>query len=515
MLKVKIETEEGVRYKYILVIDAHSHLGKDVDGAEMMNPLTPGRGTFDFWSGIQGLIEQEWAKTGEKSIETKINGKDHILTFDFEMHPFVQKMFKQLEEINSSSYKDLRQKTKDQQFIDQGVVFPFQDVFRAKMPEALFHASNINVARVTTRFPFSLRLIGYMRVDPMEHQKAINEIDFGVSLGLRGLKLHPRSEGWIDKINSEWPVRVLAHAAKYSLPVIFDTRGKGSILAIGELVKSARNYIQSNAPELLPHFKVIIAHFAQGNVGDEEVYRTICQPNTWGDLSMLHGKGAENFLKDFKKWFIQNNMKQKVDGRDWSEFILYATDFPYFGAVHAKGLIFYLMNKSFFENGGTLEDTENIMGLNQLRLLPEYNYRYVEKNNVPALSSVITTPDPNINAQDIAIKAIAKLIDSNVIDIKNVLFQFDGSYRNYKGELMLNTISKRNKEYKVNLILTNMVKDKMVMLSTLSVNSEWKKFGYKYFNPDDREFFHSVLKQTKPSIDESQAFEIIKAAYPN
>lgn len=512
MLKVKIETELGTTYRNMIVIDSHSHLGKDIDGAQNMNPAGPG-GTFDFWSQTQGLIEQEWDKGKGWSVETKIKGKDHILTFSFEKLPFVDKLYNQLEAINSQSYKDLAKGSKHQQFIDQGVVFPFQDVYRDKKPEALYRASNINVMRFTTRFPYSLRLIGYMRCDPMEGQKAIDEVDYGFSIGARGLKLHPRSEGWIDKINSQQAIKVLAQAARYSFPVIFDTRGKSSILAIADLIKSARSYLQSNAPELLPHFKVIIAHFAQGNIDDHEVYQAICQPNTWGDLSMLHGAGATNFFKSFRSWFNQNNIKQKVDGRDWSQFLLFASDFPYFGSTHAKGLAMPILSKEFFDNGGTLEDVENILGLNQLQLLPEYNYNIVESQKIPSISSIISSNTPQVSSLDIATRSVATMVDANIIDIQKILFQFDGSYQNYKGELMISAIAKQKQEQIINLILMNLVPEKLVMLSTLSQNSAWKKFGFKYFNPDDREFFQSVFTTSRPAVDDKQAFQMIKQAF--
>ncbi|MHA1340943.1 MAG: amidohydrolase family protein [Promethearchaeota archaeon] len=512
MLKVKIESEEGITYRDILVIDAHSHLGKDIDGAENLNPGAPG-GTFDFWSKTQGLIEQNWEKNGGQSIETKINGKDYILTYSFQKMPFIDSIFKTLEKIQSSSYKDLAKNTQHQHFIDQAVVFPFQDVFRDKMPEAQYHASNINVMRYTTRFPYSLRLIGYMRCNPMEGEKALKEIDFGFKIGARGLKLHPRSDGWFDNINSNKAINTLIHAAKYSFPVIFDTRGKSSILAIGELIKATRNYIQTKSPKLLKHFKVIIAHFAQGNVGDDEVYETICQPNTWGDLSMLHGQGAYNFFKSFKKWFVENNMKQRVDGRDWSQFLLFASDFPYFGAQHAKGLIIPLLSNEFFKTGGTIQDIENILGLNQLRLLPEYNYQIKEKQKIPSKTALIIPPNSLTTAQDIAVSAIAKLIDSNFIDIHKILFQFDGNYSNFKGELLLALKNKQDSKKIINFVLMNIVPGKLSMLSTLSENSVWKKFGYKYFNPDDREFFHSKFSETRPISDENSIIQTIQNVF--
>ena len=78
-------------------------------------------------------------------------------------------------------------------------MFPFQDVYRDKHPEALYRASNINISRFTTRFPFSMKLIGYARCDPIEGEKAIKEVVYArQALGPRVLKLYPRSERWID-----------------------------------------------------------------------------------------------------------------------------------------------------------------------------------------------------------------------------------------------------------------------------------------------------------------------------
>ncbi|MHA1274612.1 MAG: amidohydrolase family protein, partial [Promethearchaeota archaeon] len=389
MLTATIEQDGKIKIEHIFVIDAHSHLGQDIDGATMMNPLSPGSGTFDFWGNVQGKIKAEWEKSGEQSFSTVINGKPTKVSWSFTPYPFTEKMYSALEKLGKR-HSDLKEKSKFYSFIDQGVCFPFQDVFRDKQPEALYRASNINVSRFTTRFPFSMKLIGYARCDPMEGEKALNEIKFAREvLGLRGLKLHPRSEGWIDNITSENAIRALIEAAKLSMPVIFDTRGKGSIIKIGELIRETRNRLRTNYPKLLPHFKVIIAHFAQGNIDDYEVYNTIVQPNTYGDLSMLHGIGAANFFESFRKWFISNN-KQNVDGRTWSEYLLFASDYPYFGDVHAEKLMIYIINKRFFDTGGTIEDTRNILGLNQLKILPEYNLPQIKKDSKLRPSTIIS-----------------------------------------------------------------------------------------------------------------------------
>ena len=73
MLTAQIEQNGKTRIEHIFVIDCHTHLGQDVDGAAMMNPLAPS-GTFDFWGNVQGKINAEWGKSGEQSFNALLNG---------------------------------------------------------------------------------------------------------------------------------------------------------------------------------------------------------------------------------------------------------------------------------------------------------------------------------------------------------------------------------------------------------------------------------------------------------
>ncbi|TFG06879.1 MAG: hypothetical protein EU539_06495 [Promethearchaeota archaeon] len=515
MLTATIEQNGKKFIENIFLIDAHSHLGQDVDGAAMMNPLAPGSGTFDFWGNVQGRIKADWEKTGEQTFITTLDGKTSTISWSFTPYPFTNTLYNALEKLKLR-YSDLKEKSKFYTMIDQGVCFPFQDVFRDKRPEALYRASNINVSRFTTRFPFSMKLIGYGRVDPMEGQKAVNEVKYmRETLGLRGLKLHPRSEGWIDNIYSDEAIQVLVEAAKYSMPVIFDTRGKVSILKIGQLISGTRDILKSKYPNLLPHFKAIIAHFAQGNIGDHEVYNTIVQPNTYGDLSMLHGEGAGNFFRDFRKWF-KNNNRITVDGRDWSEYILFATDYPYFGDVHAEKLMIYVINKQFFDSGGLIQDVKNIMGLNQIRLLPEYNTPQVKNDAKTLPSTIVSVPDTQkngVSAYNTAIEAIAKLIVDNKLDIKKVCIEFEKDWGSLKNNVFLSTLKNSTKE-EIPLYFTNLVEDQSIsLIAPLNRDVEWKKFGYKYFNPEDRKFFASLFKQTYLATDVNRTIECLSNVF--
>ncbi len=514
MLTATIQQEGKTKIEKIFVIDAHSHLGQDVDGATMMNPLAPGAGTFDFWGNVQGRIKADWEKTGEQSFTTNMDGKNTKISWSFTPYPFTDKLYIALEKLGKK-HSDLKEKSKFYSMIDQGVCFPFQDVFRDKRPEALYRASNINVSRFTTRFPFSMKLIGYGRCDPMEGEKAVNEVRYMREvLGLRGLKLHPRSEGWIDKISSEKASQVLVEAASFSMPVIFDTRGRGSILQIGQLIESTRNVIKSKYPDLLPHFKVIIAHFAQGNIDDHEVYNTIVQPNTYGDLSMLHGAGAGNFFESFREWFKSHN-KVKVENRSWSEYLLYASDYPYFGDVHSQKLLKYVINKQFFDTGGTVRDVKNILGLNQLRILPEYNLPQHQKDLKKPPSLTISNPSfnqNNVSTSETAINTLAQLIVENKIDIKKYCLQFKDTWASFNDDILLTTISSKTKQERT-MLLMNLVKNLVSIFAPLQSNIEWKKFGYRYFDPEDRAFFASLFKLNYLTMDVKKTVETFSHIY--
>ena len=514
MLTCTIEQDGKKRVEQIFVIDSHSHLGQDVDGATMMNPLAPGVGTFDFWGNVQGRIKADWEKKGEQSFRTMMDGKMTKISWSFTPYPFTDKLYSSLEKLGKK-HSDLKEKSKFYSMIDQGVCFPFQDVFRDKRPEALYRASNINISRFTTRFPFSMKLIGYGRCDPMEGEKAVNEVrHIREVLGLRGLKLHPRSEGWIDKISSEKAIQVLIEAASFSMPVIFDTRGRGSILQIERLIESTRNRIKSNFPDLLPHFKVIIAHFAQGNIDDHDVYNTIVQPNTYGDLSMLHGAGAGNFFESFRNWFISNN-KERVDNRTWSEYLLFATDYPYFGDMHAEKLLIYVINKQFFNTGGSITDIKNILGLNQLRILPEYSLPQQQKDLKSPPSLIVSNPLFNQNNEstcEALINTVAKLIVENRIDIKKLCLQFKDTWTVFNDDVLLTILSTKSKQER-NILLMNLVKDQLSIFAPLQSNMEWKKFGYKYFDPEDRAFFAALFKQNYLSMDINKTVETFTHIY--
>ncbi len=486
MIVLHINTGSQQFTKNILLIDAHSHLGRDEDGLQNMNPLST-EGTINFYAQVSNALRE---KLGENyNFQITLNNQLYHFSFEFRPHPFIHTLFQSISSVcKCGSHTELYNKMLGSWVVDQGVVFPFQDVFRDRKPEALYRASNLNVSRFTTKFPFSIKLIGYARCNPMEGTKAIEEVRNAVeNLGLRGLKLHPRSDLWLDNITDQKVSNVLIQAARYSIPVIFDTRGKESILAIHQLVKTTRVNLRRKHPELVPHLKVLIAHCAMGYIGDPEVYEAISDPHTFGEISMLHGKGSAEFYLSFMKWY-NDNQKSK-NGKQWSEHLIFGTDFPYFSAKHARDNIAFLLSQQFIANGGTIIDTENILGLNILKTFTDYNLPVVQQDVCQAnyIHFPISTPTSD---QNIAAIILSRLIEDKIIDIPKISFMFSESYQNYQNEVLIHTQSNSDSQKikRIKFLYMNFIKGRYQLFSNLIQNELWNPLGYKYFNPQDKSF---------------------------
>ena len=227
---------------------------------------------------------------------------------------------------------------------------------------------------------------------------------------------------------------------------------------------------------------------------------------------MLHGEGAGNFFEDFRKWFKSHD-KKRVDNRDWSEYLLYASDYPYFGDIHAQKLIKYIINKRFFDTGGTIKDIRNIMGLNQIKLLPEYSLPQ-KKDSGSILPSVLLSNALNqgINPYGVAIKIIAELLANNKIDISRFCLQFKDSWNEISEDVLLNILKRTNNE-EIPTLLTTILKNQLALFAPLNREVTWNKFGYRYFNPKDRKFFASLLKQNYLALDEKQAISCLNQIF--
>ncbi|MHA1354964.1 MAG: amidohydrolase family protein [Candidatus Heimdallarchaeota archaeon] len=325
MFEVQIsdtETKHRVTKK-LVVVDAHSHVGADEEKIQNLNPMAAS-GTIDFYKRIyhKYLLEEN------KSIH-----------------------------LPSSALFNVEGEEKEYEI-------------KFLVTEAEYRASNINIHRNISSYPGALRFIGFMRLNPqMGIDKVKTELDFGVGLGLRGVKLHPRSDLWLDDINTDEMVSTMVEAARRDLPVILDTRGRKTIDDIFALVNRTLPKL-GNIPG--KKLKVIIAHCAHGYIGDKEVYDILAHPNIYGEISMLHGDAVKKFYKEFANHYKRKDFHKKT-GIPWSKKILFGSDFPFLQEHHALYNLQYLTSESFFTRVGTLNDLQNILGKSLLDLLRPKN----------------------------------------------------------------------------------------------------------------------------------------------
>ncbi|MHC1591228.1 MAG: amidohydrolase family protein [Candidatus Helarchaeales archaeon] len=496
-------TNQLLERRNILIIDGHSHMGQDEDGQKMMNPMAPG-GTYDFYARFQARLQQKFKEEG---FEYQLN--DWIYRFRISPFPHVHAIFKRMSTIcRCGKHVQMFQSMNNSWLVDQGVVFPFHDTFRDKRPEALFRASNYNIARNTTTFPNSLRLIGYGRCDPQEREKAVNEIKFGAEvLGLRGWKLHPRSELWLDKVQESFVTDVLVELAKHSMPVLFDTRGKKSILDIWEAIKLARKALERINKDLIPHLKVIIGHCAAGNIGDEDIYEAIADPNSIGEISMMHGGACSQFYTDFMNWY-----KQRYPERErWSRHLIFGSDYPYFFEKHAADNLFYLLSPEFMQAGGTLDDFQNIMGLNQIRLLPEYNFQHVQKTEVPNARTVCFSQVNEASSLDMTGETLAALVEFNLIDIRKILPVFQNDFKNFINNVMIEVSPKKDSKQRSMILALNFIGTKVKLVKVLQKGDQFRPLGgYKFFDHEDKLFLMQNAVTCPAAVN---AFHVLKETF--
>lgn len=238
--------------------------------------------------------------------------------------------------------------------VDHIVCFPFNDIFHTKTSPK-FIKSNKYVRHQTQSFDFSFRFIPFCRVDVTD-EGASDEVKNSVALGMRGLKLHPMSQGWIENIVSNNCKEVLQTAGDLSIPIIFDVPNKGVAVDITKIADEAREEVEYP-------INVILGHSAF-DYNSEEIFECLGKDGMFAETSGMRGKDVEIYF---------NNVV-KVDG--WEEKLLFGTDSNYFGVLQAADFITFLLSwkfKELVESNGSdinpLTAAAKILGGNALRII--------------------------------------------------------------------------------------------------------------------------------------------------
>jgi len=264
--------------------------------------------------------------------------------FSKPLYPFVQQIL------------DLKGKKSRGWIVDHIICFPFNDIFY-KQTEPKFVKSNQYIRHQLQTMDNCFRFIPFCRVDVMD-ESVDKEVQSSIAAGARGLKLHPLSQDWIDKIDSPSCKTVLQTAGNSFIPVIFDVPNKGVALDITKISEEAR----SESPNPI---NVVLGHTAF-DYNSKEVFECISKTGMYAETSGMRGKDVEIFFKNV------------MEVEKWWEKILFGTDSNYFGVLQAADFITFLLSIKFVElleanecNVEPLIAAAKILGGNALNIVPK------------------------------------------------------------------------------------------------------------------------------------------------
>jgi predicted TIM-barrel fold metal-dependent hydrolase len=240
--------------------------------------------------------------------------------------------------------------------VDQIISFPFNDIFH-KQTKPKFVKSNQYIRHQLQSLTNCFRFIPFCRCDVTD-EGADKEVRNSVCKGMRGLKLHPLSQGWIDKILSDSCKKILQTAGELHVPVIFDVPNKGVAIDITSISEDARSEISNP-------INVILGHSAF-DYASKEIFECIGKNEMYTETSGMRGKDVDIFFKKV----------MEVDG--WENKILFGTDSNYFGVLQAADFITFLLSLRFLDlleaqdsDIKPLEVAAKILGGNALKLIPK------------------------------------------------------------------------------------------------------------------------------------------------
>ena len=324
----------------LYIVDSHHHMGKEKDHRN-----TPA-GSYDFYASL-------WFEM--QKLSDQLMDEDALLFEPIRIEPpgLASRCFN-----SKKSWARLDHGW----LVDRTIVFPYTDDYSE--PESKespsFKISNDKIAGWTTRAPHSTRLIGFARVDPMDEKRqgglAVRELERAIlDLGLRGLKLHPLAQLFVDSIDGKITKDVVKRAGELGIPVIFDTRNITTVMKIKNLVESIRN--DPHCGSAMKGLRVILAHCGM-SPGDSRLYEVLRDPVIFAETSTLH---------DLDVPVLFESAYERLNRSDfsWSEKILFGTDFSFL-SVQAADVILHLLSRDF---PGSLADAQRILGGNALSLV--------------------------------------------------------------------------------------------------------------------------------------------------
>jgi len=331
------------------VADAHTHIGKEEVleyGRKAYRENSP-KLTIDFYQRLQFEIIN--------AMKINPNGYCFSPTKPFTKPPtLLDMLFENTPDARSIGWT-----------VDQFVAFPFNDTSAFKTSPS-FQIPNDRVLSRATVLPYSLRMFGFVRVDPHDGDKAVQELIRCSRQRARGLKLHPISQKFLNEMHSDNVKKVVATAARLGLPVLFDCRYQSTAEDIYRLTQEVREEIGSS------DFAIIIGHSGM-EYSKDELYEFFKDPNIYAETSGVRAYDVPLFFK-----------KMKSHVPNWSSKIVFGTDYNYFSIPQATDFLTYLFTKEFRDQiGGTPQDIQRILAGNLLSIIKPFIVSPIEGGKTP------------------------------------------------------------------------------------------------------------------------------------
>lgn len=331
MLKAKIDG----KWVYLPVIDFHTHLGKRKERTNFPQNI------LDFYEKMQFHVFDKIKSTQE----------DYFIELP-SIEEFSVPMFNIINEFMVSTNPKFKQGF----FADYVVSFPFDDIYHLET-RPKFIKSNKYVRSLVNNVKFCFKMLSFCRLDPTDGDIAIEELKQSVKYGVRGLKLHPLSQGWIKEINTEETVTVLQEASNYKLPIIFDVPNVNVAKDITKVSQKARE--EFNKP-----VNVILGHCGF-EYSSEGIFECLNTDGMYGETSGMRGEDVHIFFSNALK--LVENFDNKL---------LYGSDHNYFSQNQAGDFVSYLLSKRFktmyedyYPDGNIVNSITKILGGNAINLL--------------------------------------------------------------------------------------------------------------------------------------------------
>ncbi len=345
----EVEPDASQRTVSFYVVDAHTHIGREevLEYGKKAYRINNPKLTLDFYQRLQFEVVKAM----------RVNSRKYCFVpaepFT-KPPPLLDMLHEDAPGVRSIGWT-----------VDKFVAFPFNDA-TAYNTSPSFQLPNDMVLSRARVLPYSLRMLGFVRVDPHEGEKAIEEIKRCTQQGARGLKLHPISQKFLSEVTSENVRKVVVAAARNGLPVLFDCRYYSTAEDIYRLTQEVREELGSS------DFAIIVGHSGMEYTRDE-LYEFFKDPSLYAETSGVRGYDVPLFFKKMKRC-VPN----------WSSKIVFGTDYNYFSLPQATDFLSYLFTREFREEiGGTPQDIQRILGGNLLSIIKPFIVWPMEGGGTP------------------------------------------------------------------------------------------------------------------------------------